>query len=439
MHVGIVGGGITGLSTAYYLLRAGHRATVFEAAPGVGGLASSVRVQGVWVDKFYHCILPSDTALLSLVDDLGLGGDVYWRETEMGFMYGGRVYPLTTPRDLLRFTPLPVVDRLRLGLTGLYARHLRNWEPLERVTAKDWLTRLCGERAFNTIWKPLLIFKFGDRFDEAPATYLWGRVKRHGTARHKSLKETVAYVRGGFKAIFDRLAAEVERLGGVIRTSTKVDRVLTENGRATGLRVGGAAEPFDKVVSTVPIVQALELIDPAVLGDGLRHEGVAYQGAVCVLLVLKEPLTRFFWMPVVESGMSFAGIVETTNLVRREDLGGISLAYLVNYLDRDDPRFREDAERLIAAGVGELGRVLPGFEAGQVLEAHVHRAAFVEPVWTLDYKSRLPRQSLLDNSLFILTTAQLYPQINSTSSCVRQVKETLPLLLAEASAPSPVR
>ena len=435
LDVGIVGGGITGLTTAYYLLKAGHRATVFEAAPGVGGLASSVQVQGVWVDKFYHCILPMDTALLGLLDELGLGGDVYWQETEMGFMYRERMYSLTTPADLLRFTPLSVVDRLRLGLTGLYARRLRDWEALERVTAREWLTRLCGERAFNTIWKPLLIFKFGDRYAEAPATYLWGRVKRQAsTRRGGSAKERLAYVRGGFKAVFQRLAGEVERLGGVIHTSTKVERIVTEGGGVKGIRVGGVLRPFDKVVSTIPVVQALELIDRDVLGDEYRHEGVAYQGAVCALLVLRRPLTRYFWMPLVESGMSFAGIVETTNLIRREDLGGVSLVYLVNYVDRRSALFAEDAEKLIAAGTAELARVIPTFDAGQILESHVFRAAFVEPVWTLDYSRRLPRRSLLDNRLFVLTTAQLYPEINSTSNCVRQVREVLDQLLAEGAA-----
>ena len=435
MHVGIVGGGITGLTTAYYLLKAGHRATVFEASPSVGGLASSVRVQGVWIDKFYHCILPMDTALLSLVEELGMGGDVYWRETEMGFMYRERVYSLTTPSDLLRFSPLSVIDRLRLGLTGLYARRLRSWEALERVTAKDWLTRLCGERAFNTIWKPLLVFKFGDRYAEAPATYLWGRVRRQATTRRgRSTRETLAYVRGGFKAIFERLAGEVERLGGVIHTNTKVDRIVTEAGRVQGIRVKGELQPFDKVVSTPPITQSLKLIDPDVLGDGFRHDGVAYRGAVCVLLALRRPLSRYFWMPLVESGMSFAGIVETTNLIRREDLGGVSLAYLVNYVDREDPMFTEDTGKLISAATTELERVFPTFDAGQILESHVFRAAFVEPVWTLDYSSRLPSRSFLDDSLFVLTTAQLYPEINSTSNCVRQVKDVLGRLLSEDGA-----
>jgi protoporphyrinogen oxidase len=433
MHVGIVGGGISGLTTAYYLLKAGHQATIYEAGPEVGGLAAAVQVQGVWVDKFYHCILPSDVGLLSLVEEIGLGANIYWQETEMGFLYRDHLYPLTTPMDLLRFSAISLTDRLRLGITGLYARRLKDWRALEKVTARDWLTRFCGERAFNTIWKPLLVFKFGDRWQEAPATYLWARVKRQGTThKGRSSKEMLAYVRGGFKQIIGTLADTVKQMGGVIHTGTKVDRIETTAERVRGLTVHGQLQAYDKVVSTVPVSQFLKIVDPAVLGERFRHDGVAYQGAVNTLLVMKEPLTRYYWLPAVESGVSFAGVVETTNLIRRADLGGISLVYLVNYAPVEDPLFKMDSDALIERSMGELSRVFPSFNVGRVLESHVHRAAFVEPVWTVNYSDRVPRRALLNNSLFMLTTAQLYPEINSTSNCVTQVRDSFPSLIGEA-------
>jgi protoporphyrinogen oxidase len=433
MHVGIVGAGITGLTAAYWALKAGHRATVFEAASEAGGLAAAVNIQGAWVDKFYHCILPSDTALLDLVTELGLGEDIYWQDTGMGFMHGGHLYPLTGPRDLLRFSPLSMVDRLRLGLTGLYTRRLRDWKALEQVTARDWLVRFSGERAFNTIWKPLLVFKFGSRWDEAPATYLWARVVRQNTTRQRGARgERLAYVKGGFRRIIGTLADEVRRLGGTIALGTKVDRVVTREGRARGLDVHGAFQPFDKIVSSIPLTQLTRLLDPAVLGPGFAHDGIAYQGAINVLLALKERLTPYYWLPIVDSGVSFAGVVETTNLIRREDIGGLNLVYLVNYVPREDPLFSMDADALIARSLAELGSVFPAFQPGAVVEAHVHRAAFVEPVWTVNYSSRLPRPALLDDSLFVLTTAQLYPAINSTSNCVANVREILPRLLGRS-------
>lgn len=432
MHVGIVGAGITGLTTAYWALKAGHQATIFEASPEAGGLAAAVNVQGAWVDKFYHCILPSDTALLDLVTEMGMGDDIYWQGTGMGFMHGGTMYPLTGPMDLLRFSPLSVVDRLRLGLTGLYTRRLRDYQALEKVTARDFLVRLCGEKGFNTIWKPLLVFKFGSRWEEAPATYLWARVVRQNTTRQQgSQGEKLAYVKGGFHRIIGTLASEVRRLGGTIHTSTKVDRIVTDGGRARGLVVNGASVAFDKVVSSIPLTQVARLLDPGVLG--VAPDSVAYQGAVNVLLVLKERLTPYYWAPIVDSGVSFAGIVETTNLIRREDIGGVNLVYLVSYVSREDPEFSMDSEALVSRSLGELASVFPTFSPGSVLESHVHRAAFVEPVWTVNYSARLPQRALLNDSLFVLTTAQLYPDINSTSNCVSKVRAVLPQLIGRGN------
>ncbi len=366
-----------------------------------------------------------------------MGANVYWEETEMGFLHKGRLYSLTTPSDLLRFSALSIGARIRLGAFGLYTRFLNDWRPLERVTAKEWITRMCGEQVFQTVWKPLLAFKFGEGHEHAPATYIWSRLKRQATTRKdRSKKEVLAYVRGGFKAIIETLVREVTRLGGVIRTSTAVDRIDATDGRVHGVTVGGRLEPFDKVVATIPITQSLKLLDRNVLGEAVWNHPISYQGVVCVLLALKQPLSRYYWIPVVDSGVSFSGIVETTALIHRDDVGGNNLVYLVNYVPRNSAQFRAADEEILARSIGELRSLFPGFHPSQIVESRVSRAAFVEPLWTVDYSSRLPQRCLLNDSLFLLTTAQLYPEINSTSNCVKQVKSVLNHLTAE-SVPAP--
>jgi protoporphyrinogen oxidase len=117
--------------------------------------------------------------------------------------------------------------------------------------------------------------------------------------------------------------------------------------------------------------------------------------------------------------------METTNLIKREDLGGINLVYLVNYVPQGHHLFSVNEGELISRSIAELEKVFDHFHPDQVLEAHVFKAALVEPVWTLNYSSKLPHRALLNNSLFLLTTAQLYPNINSTSNCVKQVRDVL--------------
>src|SRR6185436_4740530 len=103
------------------------------------GLAGTFPWRDTHLEKFYHCILPTDAALLRHIDELGLGGDLLWKRTTMGFMYRGRVHRLDSPADLLRFSPLTFLERLRMGVLGLRTRW-RGMDPaLDAVSAADWV------------------------------------------------------------------------------------------------------------------------------------------------------------------------------------------------------------------------------------------------------------------------------------------------------------
>ena len=101
--VAVVGGGIAGLASAYFLARQGYRPVVLEAGDRLGGLAAHFDHEGVALEKWYHVILDSDADLCGLITELGLADQLVWRETGMGFYAGGRLYPFNSPLDVLRF------------------------------------------------------------------------------------------------------------------------------------------------------------------------------------------------------------------------------------------------------------------------------------------------------------------------------------------------
>src|SRR3990172_7234228 len=121
-RVVVIGGGVAGLAAGYDLLRAGHRVTLLEAARDFGGLASSFRLEGHPVERFYHFICRSDRHLLRFADDLGLGDKLRWRRANTAFYYEGCYYSFGTPLDLLRFSAVPPLQRLRFGLHILRSR-----------------------------------------------------------------------------------------------------------------------------------------------------------------------------------------------------------------------------------------------------------------------------------------------------------------------------
>src|ERR1700757_4015886 len=141
-QVAILGGGITGLTAAFYLLKAGARVTVIEGRCQLGGLATYFDFGPFWWDRFYHCILTSDTPLLQLIEDLGLSDELRWQKTQVGFFARERLHSVSTTAEFPPFPLLPLWDKVRLGLGILYVCSIRDPKSLEGKRVSDWLIRV---------------------------------------------------------------------------------------------------------------------------------------------------------------------------------------------------------------------------------------------------------------------------------------------------------
>jgi protoporphyrinogen oxidase len=203
----VVGGGMLGLTLAHRLQQAGQQVTLIEAAPEVGGLAGAWQIGDVTWDRHYHVTLLSDLRLRSLLRELGLEADMKWVETRTGFYTDGKLYSMSNTLEFLRFPPLGLIDKLRLGLTIFTASRRKNWQPLERIHVADWLRRWSGARTFNKIWLPLLKAKLGDCYRDTSASFIWATIARMYAARQSGLKkEMFGYVPGGYATVLRRFA-----------------------------------------------------------------------------------------------------------------------------------------------------------------------------------------------------------------------------------------
>jgi len=431
-RVAVVGGGIAGLASAYFLARGGARVTVLEASDAFGGLGGTFPYRDVHLERFYHCILPTDQELLALLDALGLTEELYWHGTSFAVHTGGRLYPMNHPRDVLGFRALSLLDRLRLGVTGLFAR-LSPPRGLDDITCEAWLGRLSGKRAFSLLWRPLLEAKFGDHYREVPALWFWTRFNRDKGAGG----EVKGYVRGGYRRITETLVAALKRGGHVLRLQAPVKALDLDEGGRPRLRVAqGDWETFDRLVFTAPLPYLRGIAGDGRLAGVLAGlgEDVDMVGVLNAVFMLRRSLSPHYWIAATEAGSPFQGVVETTNLIDRGDIADAHLVYALRYLHRSDAWFAAADELVLDASFTGLQRLFPELEAGDVLARHVFRTPFVEPIYTLGYLSRRPPNELVPGRIYLATTTQVYPGVTSWNASVGLAGRVVAGLLGGARA-----
>ena len=96
-RIAIVGGGISGLSAAYYLSQAGHDCTLIEASPNLGGVIRSERVDGCLVEAGPDSFISQKPWAMELIRELGIEDQVISSQDHLRCTYvlrDGKLVPL---------------------------------------------------------------------------------------------------------------------------------------------------------------------------------------------------------------------------------------------------------------------------------------------------------------------------------------------------------
>ncbi len=402
MRTAILGAGALGLTSALRLAQRGDLVTVLEREALPGGLAAGFEIEpGMWLEKFYHHLFRSDTRAISLFRELGLEDRLEWTAPVTATMHGGRVHRLDSPTSLLRFTPLSLPDRVRMGAALAVLKAMPDPRLLEGRTAEAWLRRWMGRRPYQLIWEPLLRGKFGATAPTIAMPWFWGRIHDRTTK--------LGYPRGGFQQFYDRLADEIGRHGGEVRLGEAVKGVRTAAGGALDVETNAGVERFDRVVSTLATRLTARLVPELPQAWRDRHEWGQAFGAHCVVLALDRPLTSAYWLNVNDPGYPFMVVAEHTNYMPVSDYGGRHLVYLGNYRPMDDPLLSASKGAVLDEFVPHLERLNPAFDRSWVTDSWMFAAPFAQPIVTVDYRDHIPPFRSPIPNLWIASMFQVYP------------------------------
>lgn len=424
-EISIIGGGMLGMSMALNLQRKGYNVNIFEAAEKPGGLAEPWSFNGIIWDKFYHVILMSDLNTRNLLKELGIDDRLNWKETKTGFYTNGKLYSMSNTLEFLKFPPLSMFDKFRLGLTIFIASKIKNWEKLENQYVEDWLKKWSGKKTFEKIWLPLLRAKLGELYKDTSAAFIWATIQRMYAARRSGLKkEMFGYVEGGYKTIIESLSNHLKEVGVKIHTSHRMKDLVNSKDKHRLIFENGKEYNTDKVVFTLPSTIIPKLWTGIPQEEREKHESISYLGVSCTSMLLRKDISPYYVTNITDDDVPFTGIIEMSALVDKKHFNGNALVYLPKYVAPGDEIFSKTDETIHEEFKTKILSMYPHIKEDDILAMKTAKAPMVFALNTLNYSKKLPEVKSEVEGIYYANSAMITNgtlNVNETIGIANQV------------------
>jgi protoporphyrinogen oxidase len=295
------------------------------------------------------------------------------------------------------------------------------------------MRRTVGERAYNVLWRPLLISKFGERhYRDVNMAWMWARLYKRTAS--------LGYFEGGFQAFVDLLVERIEKQGGTVlldspvrgvRRAEREDPEPVEGG--IRLTVSAGDVEHEAVVATVSPQTMLELTPELTGPDASKLRELESMGAVALVLALERGLTgEHYWINLPKgTDIPFMGLVEHTNYISSEHYGGDHLVYCGDYLPPGHPYFDYDKNQLLETYLPGLGRINPSFHPDWVRASWMFAETYAQPVPLVNHSSNIPALRTPLPGLWVANMSQIYPWDRGSNYAVEMGRRVARLVVEE--------
>jgi protoporphyrinogen/coproporphyrinogen III oxidase len=303
----IVGGGVAGLVVARRLALAGRSVRLLEASERLGGQLAPQHVAGVELDAAAESFATRGDAVVPLLAELGLDGDVVTPEPGTAWVQRARGGPVPLPAAGLLGIPADPRDPgvvEALGPRGALRAQGDELLPVtvgaDARTLADLVVARMGEAVLDTLVAPVVRGVYSREARDLPLDEVNPRLRaalaEHGTLAGavRALRAAapagslVAGLRGGMFRLADALAAEVARLGVAIETGVTLDDIP---GGAV-LAAPRPGIPPAREVTLVTLVLEAPALDGAPRGSGL----LVAEGSAVLARALTHLTAKWSWI-----------------------------------------------------------------------------------------------------------------------------------------------
>ena len=416
-EVVVIGGGISGLTTAWHLKRAGVTLRLLEAGPVAGGCVGTTRRDGFLLEKGPFNVIVRDPSFESLLEHLAdelnvVPADESARKRFIFCRGRLRAVP-TNPFSLMTSGLLSVAGRFRL-LTGLmFSRRAAGEETIEQAAIRRF-----GREVADTLVSAVVSGIFaGDIgrlslascFPSAAevdagarslmACGLMSALRRKGSQRKRRWRGLVS-IDGGLGAITEAVARQ---LGDALQCQTRVTK-LRSTGEgydvactdASGLTTSISC---DRVVLATPAQATANLLKP-IVPDAASTLATLESGSVVVLNLairrkdVAHPMDGFgFLVPRTEKDCPFLGVLWADSVFPHHAPNDQRLLRVFVGGSRDPNAITRSDDDLVSATMATLRDVLGITGEPTLVDVQRHRQAI--PQYHIGHREKIERVRLL--------------------------------------------
>ncbi len=412
---------MTGLTTAWNLLKKGYEVVVIEGEESVGGLAGGFREER-WdwaLERTYHHIFANDKEVIALAKEIGFDGLHFKRPKTASLMKVGdnyRIFPVDSPIDFLLLPQLSPFSKLRAGATLAFLKTAPFLPFFEKTTSVKFIKKTMGEEVWKNLWEQLFRKKFGKYAEYILASFMWARIKKR--------TPVLGYPDNGFQYFCTFFSEKLKEKGCVVEVGT---RVMGVDRRGSGFAIlvskktGEQLEiNADKIVSTLPFPITLhvgkKMLPQKYIYQQSKRE---YLWAVNLILGGSEKILKdTYWLNVGAKEIPIMGIIQHTNFVSRSHYGGEEICYCAWYVEGDSDLLKKSGEEIASSIFPYLQKINPSLRK-PLRVIRLFKAPFAQPICDREFlKIERGFETPIKN-FFVANLDMTYPFDRGTNYAVK--------------------
>lgn len=424
----IVGSGYTGLTAATELIDKGFSVIVIEKSGFIGGLGSIIKLSnGSFCESFYHHFFTHDQSLIKYTKRF-LKIKPTFRETKMSIFFKGKHYSWNGIIDLIKYPHIELIGKFRFILaTLLLSKRILSKNFLDNVSLSEGLEKLYGKNSFESVWRPMIKGKFGNKVNNIPLRWMQGRLKQRIESR-SSGKEQLGFIEGSLNKLTCKIEEYIKFKNSVILKNANINDIEWDNKNKKYKIFVKHNNQFikkfttDKIVFTTPSYTANSIIKNVDTGT-LRWNNHNYFTAYCVMLELSESLSDYYWTNIADDKIFFCGYIEQTQLTGIEEYQGLHISYLTKYVYLKKNEEVKSEEYLKEKAYETLKILFPTRNIKNIIK-NIHISFSQNAQVITDFNFKQSDMNLMKSyNLFIGNMSNVYPDERSINNAIKVGKE----------------